>query len=111
MEEFKMKKFWEAVELCREPSKEVNIFAKVFFSADVLVGQIRESFDTWDIETLEELLEEIENTPISDDGVSEEHNFGERWSFSGHPLIESNFTECSSSLVWSTLRPRKKRFF
>lgn len=106
-----MNKFWKAVETCREPSIEVNVFEKVFFSADVSIGPIRESFDSWDIDTLENLLEDVENTPISDDGATEEHSFGERWDFSGHPLLESNFSQCSSSLIWSTLRPTKKRFF
>lgn len=106
-----MNKFWEAVEKCHEPGKDLEIIHTLFHTKYESIGEIRELFDSWKVGEIASLLEDIEFSNTTDDGVSEETLFGERWAYSLHPVLESNLLDCSSSHVWSTLKPKKKRFF
>lgn len=111
MEEFRMDKFWKAIEDTSQPDQEVEMFQVLFFENYTTLGEIREQFNSWSIEELELLLETNENTYTADDGVTENNHFGYRWAYSNHPLLEARFTDWCSSSMWKKTRPTKKRFF
>ncbi|MER2005842.1 MAG: hypothetical protein ABS939_00200 [Psychrobacillus sp.] len=106
-----MDKFWGSIEKSPDPGKEVDIFRTIFFTKAECIGQIREEFNSWELNDLERLLEDIEYSSITDEGRWEETTFGTRWEYSYHPILESKFTDWCSNHIWATLRPKKKRFF